>query len=160
MARFVRFMAGLFVLVHFALAASAAHAEKRIALVIGNAGYQAAPLNSAANDPGLIAQTLQAAGFDVVGARDLDQVRACESMNGLRAAKYLGTHRGSRRPWCSSSGHLMLLRAPHLPSRRKRCGRDRYRNSTPNRLILRHWIATRCKATSISLPPFPTTPWR
>jgi len=34
MARFVRFMAGLFVLVHFALAASAAHAEKRIALVI------------------------------------------------------------------------------------------------------------------------------
>src|SRR5262249_24623067 len=73
MARFVRFMAGLFVLVHFALAASAAHAEKRIALVIGNAGYQAAPLNSAANDAGLIAQTLQAAGFDVVGARDLDQ---------------------------------------------------------------------------------------
>ena len=72
MARFVRFMAGLFVLVHFALAASAAHAEKRIALVIGNAGYQAA-LNSAANDAGLIAQTLQAAGFDVVGARDLDQ---------------------------------------------------------------------------------------
>ena len=30
------------------------------------------PLATAANDAGLIAQTLQAAGFDVVGARDLD----------------------------------------------------------------------------------------
>jgi uncharacterized caspase-like protein len=56
-----------------ALAPSAALAEKRIALVIGNAGYQAGALNTPANDAGLIAQTLQAAGFDVVGARDLDQ---------------------------------------------------------------------------------------
>src|SRR3974390_3377535 len=52
----------------------AAQQEKRIALVVGNAAYQAgSPLNTAANDAGLIAQTLQAAGFDVVGARDLDQ---------------------------------------------------------------------------------------
>src|SRR5712664_2650561 len=51
----------------------AAPPEKRVALVIGNAGYQAGALNTAANDAGLIAQTLQAAGFDVVGARDLDQ---------------------------------------------------------------------------------------
>ena len=47
--------------------------EKRIALVIGNAGYQAGKLATPANDAGLVAQTLQAAGFDVVGARDLDQ---------------------------------------------------------------------------------------
>jgi uncharacterized caspase-like protein len=47
--------------------------EKRIAIVIGNAAYRAGPLNTAANDAGLIAQTLEAAGFDVVGARDLDQ---------------------------------------------------------------------------------------
>ncbi|MGJ5093765.1 caspase family protein [Bradyrhizobium oligotrophicum] len=47
-------------------------AEKRIALVIGNGAYAKGPLASAANDAGLIAQTLQAAGFDVVGARDLD----------------------------------------------------------------------------------------
>src|SRR6186997_191845 len=46
--------------------------EKRIALVVGNADYQASPLQTSANDAGLIAQTLQAAGFDVVGARDLD----------------------------------------------------------------------------------------
>jgi uncharacterized caspase-like protein len=55
------------------LVASPARAEKRIALVIGNAGYQAAALNTPANDAGLIAQTLEAAGFDVAGARDLDQ---------------------------------------------------------------------------------------
>src|SRR5215510_5746449 len=46
--------------------------EKRIALVIGNGAYAKSPLATAANDAGLIAQTLQAAGFDVVGARDLD----------------------------------------------------------------------------------------
>ncbi|HBR45609.1 MAG TPA: caspase-like domain-containing protein, partial [Afipia sp.] len=46
--------------------------QSRIALVIGNGNYQKAPLATAANDAGLIAQTLQAAGFDVVGARDLD----------------------------------------------------------------------------------------
>jgi uncharacterized caspase-like protein len=51
----------------------AEQSEKRIALVIGNASYQAGALATAANDAGLIAQTLQAAGFDVVGARDLDQ---------------------------------------------------------------------------------------
>jgi uncharacterized caspase-like protein len=47
--------------------------EKRIALVVGNADYSAGKLQTPANDAGLIAQTLQAAGFDVVGARDLDQ---------------------------------------------------------------------------------------
>ena len=48
-------------------------AEKRIALVVGNANYQVGALPTPANDAGLIAQTLQAAGFDVTGARDLDQ---------------------------------------------------------------------------------------
>ncbi len=51
----------------------AAPSEHRIALVIGNANYQAGALQTPANDAGLIAQTLQAAGFDVTGARDLDQ---------------------------------------------------------------------------------------
>src|ERR1019366_7432872 len=54
-------------------------AEKRIALVIGEASYKEHPLATAANDAGLIAQTLQAAGFDVTGARDLDE-------DGLRRA--------------------------------------------------------------------------
>src|SRR5262249_35062548 len=39
---------------------------------VGNAAYSSGPLATAANDAGLIAQTLQAAGFDVAGARDLD----------------------------------------------------------------------------------------
>ncbi|TPK54865.1 peptidase C14 caspase catalytic subunit p20 [Mesorhizobium sp. B2-4-19] len=47
--------------------------EKRLALVIGNGAYKTGELATAANDGGLIAQTLQAAGFDVIGARDLDQ---------------------------------------------------------------------------------------
>src|SRR5215472_11351408 len=51
---------------------SAAPSEKRLALVIGNAAYQQGAFPTAANDAGLIAQTLQAAGFDIVGARDLD----------------------------------------------------------------------------------------
>src|SRR3979411_3339663 len=58
----------------FALAgpAVAQQQEKRIALVVGNGAYAKSPLTTAANDAGLIAQTLQAAGFDGVGARDLD----------------------------------------------------------------------------------------
>jgi uncharacterized caspase-like protein len=53
--------------------ASAQAAETRIALVIGNANYPSGALPTPANDAGLIAQTLQAAGFDVTGVRDLDQ---------------------------------------------------------------------------------------
>src|SRR5712672_2524033 len=53
-------------------AAAAQQQEKRIALVVGNSAYAKSPLATSANDAGLIAQTLQAAGFDVVGARDLD----------------------------------------------------------------------------------------
>ncbi len=55
------------------LATPAFAAEKRIALVVGNSAYQAAPLATSANDAGLVAQALQAAGFDVIGARDLDE---------------------------------------------------------------------------------------
>ena len=53
--------------------AGAAAPQRRLALVIGNASYKAQPLTNAVNDAALIAQTLQLAGFDVVGARDLDQ---------------------------------------------------------------------------------------
>jgi uncharacterized caspase-like protein len=52
--------------------AAAQQQEKRVALVIGNGSYAKAPLATTANDAGLVAQTLQAAGFDVIGARDLD----------------------------------------------------------------------------------------
>jgi uncharacterized caspase-like protein len=49
-----------------------ARAEQRFALVLGNAAYESGPLQTASNDAGLIGQTLEAAGFDVIGARDLD----------------------------------------------------------------------------------------
>src|SRR5499426_3715825 len=75
MPRIRRLIALAFVLIPLVLvfAVSAARAEKRVALVVGNACYQVGALATPANDAGLVAQTLQAAGFDVVGARDLDQ---------------------------------------------------------------------------------------
>src|SRR6516164_1149052 len=51
--------------------AAAQQQEKRIAFVVGNAAYAKVPLATTANDAGLVAQQLQAAGFDVIGARDL-----------------------------------------------------------------------------------------
>ena len=72
-----RMLAAFVLLLATALASLAASAQQaaqnpRIALVIGNATYRDEALATTANDAGLIAQTLQAAGFDVVGARDLD----------------------------------------------------------------------------------------
>ncbi|MDR3483866.1 MAG: caspase family protein [Bradyrhizobium sp.] len=52
--------------------AGAAASEKRLALVIGNASYKVKALATTVNDAALVARTLQAAGFDVMGARDLD----------------------------------------------------------------------------------------
>src|SRR6202163_331718 len=71
----LKFTLALLVILAVACAppADAAPTEKRMALVIGNGAYQAGALATPANDAGLIAQTLQAAGFDVVGARDLDE---------------------------------------------------------------------------------------
>src|ERR1700676_3727336 len=63
----------VFLCVVLAPPAGAEPTERRMALVIGNGAYQGGVLATPANDAGLIAQTLQAAGFDVAGARDLDQ---------------------------------------------------------------------------------------
>ncbi|WP_442753943.1 caspase family protein [Methylocystis sp. JAN1] len=59
--------------VMIAFVAGARAAERRLALVVGESAYGAKPLPVAANDAGLVAQTLQAAGFDVTGARDLEE---------------------------------------------------------------------------------------
>jgi uncharacterized caspase-like protein len=61
-----------FLLAGATLAQAAAPPNPRIALVIGEATYGDQTLATPVNDAALIAQTLQAAGFDVVGARDLD----------------------------------------------------------------------------------------
>jgi len=68
----------LFLVVATSATGALAQQQKRLAFVIGNAAYPSGPLVTSANDAGLIAQTLQAAGFDVVGARDVDQ----ESLRG------------------------------------------------------------------------------
>jgi uncharacterized caspase-like protein len=47
--------------------------KPRLALVIGIANYKEAPLATPVNDAGLVAQTLQEAGFDVTGAADLGE---------------------------------------------------------------------------------------
>ncbi len=56
---------------HALAQADAPSASPRMALVIGNGAYATSPLPTAANDAGLVAQTLAAAGFDVTGGRDL-----------------------------------------------------------------------------------------
>lgn len=58
---------------------SSVAAEQRFALVIGNSQYKTATLATPANDAGLVADALQAAGFTVTGARDLDQATLRES---------------------------------------------------------------------------------
>jgi uncharacterized caspase-like protein len=58
-------------LAFLAVVSGASASERRLALVIGNASYKAKALATPVNDAALIAQTLQAAGFDVTGARDI-----------------------------------------------------------------------------------------
>jgi uncharacterized caspase-like protein len=76
--RFLELVVVLVIFVVGSAAGALAQGEKRLAFVIGNGAYQSGELATAANDAGLIGQTLQAAGFDVVGARDVDQ----ESLRG------------------------------------------------------------------------------
>ncbi len=81
MDRFARAMfAALAVLLAASLAPRAGRAaEMRFALVIGNDEYRTGTLATPANDAGLVADALQAAGFTVTGARNLDQATLRES---------------------------------------------------------------------------------
>ncbi|RUW84995.1 caspase family protein [Mesorhizobium sp. M1E.F.Ca.ET.063.01.1.1] len=76
--KFIGFIVVLIVLTVASATGVFAQEQKRLAFVIGNAAYSSGELATPANDAGLIGQTLQAAGFDVVGARDVDQ----ESLRG------------------------------------------------------------------------------
>ena len=64
----------LMALLAVAPAADAAPSEMRLALVVGNASYRAKTLATPVNDAALIAQILRTAGFDVMDARDLNEV--------------------------------------------------------------------------------------
>ncbi len=71
---------GILALLAAGLAPPAVYAaEMRFALVIGNDEYRTGKLATPANDAGLVADALQAAGFTVTGARDLDQAMLRES---------------------------------------------------------------------------------
>lgn len=62
----------VFVLATIAGSTSYASAQpQRLALVVGQGAYERNPLATAANDAGLIAQTLTSAGFEVIQGRDL-----------------------------------------------------------------------------------------
>lgn len=62
-----------FVLATIAGSTSYASAQQqRLALVVGQSAYERNPLATAANDAGLIAQTLTSAGFEVIQGRDLN----------------------------------------------------------------------------------------
>src|ERR1700749_1807998 len=68
-------------LLALALGQSPAHAaEQRFALVIGNDEYKSAKLATPANDAGLVANALTAAGFAVTCARNIDQATLRESV--------------------------------------------------------------------------------
>ena len=97
------------------LSAAAAQApEKRIALVVGNAAYAKSPLATAANDAGLIAQTLQAAGFDVIGAA-ISTATRCARVSATSSTRPKPRGR-TRSRWCiwpatGCTGGRELLRA-------------------------------------------------
>src|SRR5215213_9642289 len=51
---------------------SSSSSEKRVALVIGNSRYEAAPLKNPVNDANLVAATLREIGFDVISRTDVN----------------------------------------------------------------------------------------
>ena len=83
-------LALLGLLAALATSAGGARAEKRVALVIGNAAYlNTAPLNNPSNDAMDVSSTLQRLGFDVVDGRDLDK-RSMERLIRQFAVKLSG----------------------------------------------------------------------
>ena len=59
-----------------------AHAEKRVALVIGNSAYsKISPLANPKNDAQLIARTLSEVGFDVVMSTDVDRLSMARAIS-------------------------------------------------------------------------------
>ena len=67
-----RWMIRLWLGVLVAICGTAAEAERRVALVIGNSAYQqVSPLANPANDAQLVGETLQSLDFDLIGREPL-----------------------------------------------------------------------------------------
>jgi formylglycine-generating enzyme required for sulfatase activity len=75
---------GLLLLTLMLAAATTAHAEKRVALLIGNEGYarDVGQLTNPHNDVALLEQTLKGLGFDVVTVRDTGLGVLHQALNG------------------------------------------------------------------------------
>jgi len=84
MAGWIRFRGAMALLafVFLAIATAGAHAEKRVALVIGNSKYKhAAELRNPANDANLVADKLSALSFQVIKGIDLDEGGMRQAIN-------------------------------------------------------------------------------
>ena len=95
-------------------------AEQRFALVIGNDDYKAAKLATSANDAGLVADALQAAGFTVTGARNLDQATLRESFReflGQVSAAGPDAVAGTQIGLTAPDGSTRWFRSPRSPIR-------------------------------------------
>src|SRR5258708_10471488 len=87
-----------------------AHAEKRVALVLGNSAYKnAPPLPNPVNDGAMIAATLKNAGFDVVDSRS--DLPALEMRRALR--EFADRARDADIAGIYYAGHAMEADVPH-----------------------------------------------
>ena len=89
----------------FGCAQAQAPADLRVALVIGNAAYAAAPLATPANDARVMSETLRALGFTVVEARDASKMEMEAALVRARDAMKAGNAVGM----LYYSGHALQL---------------------------------------------------
>ncbi len=125
-----------FVLFFFASAAFADGAKSRVALVIGNSAYQRKALANPVNDAKLMAQRLEAQGFDVFPSYDAGRPEMKQAVQGFAAIL-----RTTRQGCC----RLRLLRGPwragegrELSHPRKRA--DQGRGRCRQRIVRLSWI--------------------
>src|SRR5579872_1604329 len=77
----LRYLQIAFALLFAAVLTTVAHAERRVALVIGNSAYKNVPvLANPKNDAQLMARTLKSVGFDVTILVDADQAAMKRAM--------------------------------------------------------------------------------
>ena len=130
--------------------------QARFAFVIGNDLYQDAPLPTAANDAGLIADTLKSAGFDVTGARNLDQDTLRSSYREFLDEGGRGRAGGGRRRL--SFGLRAAIRRRQLPAACRGPGGARFRYSARCRAAFRPDQAAGRAARPRRRSPFSISP--
>ena len=88
------------------LGCSSAHAERRVALVIGNSAYKSVPrLTNPVNDAALVGGMFRKAGFDIV---DIKLDVSAADMRRARAARCLHAASHTARRRAAGETHVML----------------------------------------------------